>query len=221
VDPSLTPRRDIYALGVLAFEMLVGRRPFRAKAWQGLLHEHAYEPPPRASDLRPDLPPQLDDLFARALAKDPAARIPTADRFRRELLAVQRQAADGARPLHIVLVEDDAVAREGVAEVLRDEFPAARVLTFADGESAHAAIRVDPPDVVLTDLHMPGHGGLGLTAALRGDARTRHVPIIVVTGQGGAKDWDVLRNLGADRFLVKPVALDGLVAAIRAVTAAA
>lgn len=81
-----------------------------------------------------------------------------------------------------------------------------------------SSMRRDLP--VGTDLHMPGQGGNGLTAALRDDPRTRDVPIIVVTGLGGARDWEILRRLGADRcFLVKPVAVDSLVAAVRAVVA--
>jgi serine/threonine protein kinase len=218
VDPSLVPRRDIYALGVMAFEMLVGQRPFRAKGVPGLLQEHAYAAPPRATELRPALPRGFDDFLARALAKDPAQRIPSAERFRRELLALQRLGAAGRQPLQIILAEDDPATRQGVMELLQDEFPAARIRSFADGESAHRAAQELPPDVVVTDLHMPGRGGVGLTTELRGDPRTRHVPIIVVTGEGGAKDWEVLRRLGADRFLVKPLVLDSLIAAIRAVT---
>jgi serine/threonine protein kinase len=218
VDPSLVPRRDIYALGVMAFEMLVGQRPFRANAVQGLLQQHAYEVPPRATELRPELPHGFDDFFARALAKDPAQRISSAERFRHELLALQRLGADGRQPLRIILAEDDPATRQGVVELIQDEFPVAEIRGFDDGESAYTAAQESPPDVVVTDLHMPGRGGVGLTTALRRDPRTSHVPIIVVTGEGGSKDWEVLCRLGADRFLVKPLAVDSLISAIRAVT---
>ena len=88
--------------------------------------------------------------------------------------------------------------------------------TAANGVQAIVELEAGGFDLVVTDLHMPGRGGVGLTAALRADPRTRSIPIIVVTGLGGAKDWEILRRLGADRFLVKPLDLDELVTSIRA-----
>ncbi|MCA9654518.1 MAG: protein kinase [Myxococcales bacterium] len=216
VEPALVSRRDLYALGVMAFELLVGQRPFRAKGLEGLLQQHAFEPPPRATELRPELPASFDAFFERALAKDPAERFASAELLRRAMLDIQHATADGQAPLRILVVEDEAVARRGLEQALRDEFPAAEIEAHATGEAAHAAASREPPDVVVTDLHMPGRGGVGLTAALRADPRTRSIPIIVVTGLGGAKDWEILRRLGADRFLVKPLDLDELVTSIRA-----
>ena len=71
-------RSDVYALGCLLHEMLTGRKPFTAEgiwAW-GTAHHHA--PPPRPSAVDPALPPGLDDVVARALAKDPDARFRSA-----------------------------------------------------------------------------------------------------------------------------------------------
>jgi DNA-binding response OmpR family regulator len=64
---------------------------------------------------------------------------------------------------------------------------------------------------------MPDGGATTLTSQLRQHPSTATVPIIVVTGHGGAQDWATLRQLGADRFLVKPVDFDALAAMIRAV----
>jgi two-component system phosphate regulon response regulator PhoB len=72
--------------------------------------------------------------------------------------------------------------------------------------------------VVITDLNMPNGGGRELTAALRGNPDTAEVPIIVITGYGGATDWRTLKEMGADRFLVKPIDFDTLLGMIRAVT---
>lgn len=72
-------------------------------------------------------------------------------------------------------------------------------------------------DVIVTDLNMPQGGGIGLTSMLRANPATAKVPIIIVTAYGGGSDWQVLRELGADRFLVKPIDIDMLVSAIRSV----
>jgi serine/threonine-protein kinase len=69
-----TPQCDLYALGVLIFELLVGHRPFEADSMGELLSRIAHQPPPRMQSLRPDLPALLDDIVARLLAKRPAER---------------------------------------------------------------------------------------------------------------------------------------------------
>jgi serine/threonine protein kinase len=72
-------RTDLYALGVILFEMTTGRRPFVAESALDLMMKHVQEAPPPLLSLRPDLPPALGDIVGSLLAKDPAARAPLAD----------------------------------------------------------------------------------------------------------------------------------------------
>ncbi len=71
-------RCDIYALGVMVFEMLTGQLPFQAKNPLKMLYQHAQAPIPSARQLRADLSEDVDVFFRRALAKDAKDRFPSA-----------------------------------------------------------------------------------------------------------------------------------------------
>jgi serine/threonine-protein kinase len=72
-DPNLDHRADVYAFGVLAFELLTGDAPFTGSPSE-VLRKHLVEPPPDVATLRAGLPATLVDLVAACLAKDPAQR---------------------------------------------------------------------------------------------------------------------------------------------------
>jgi len=69
-----TPASDRYALGVVAFELLAGSRPFERESTTAEALAHVSAPVPSVTELRPELPRSLDPVFERALAKDPAKR---------------------------------------------------------------------------------------------------------------------------------------------------
>jgi serine/threonine-protein kinase len=75
---DIDARADLYALGCILFELLVGGPPFNAPGGGEIMAMHIYEPPPRLSQFQPQLPAELDALIAKLLVKNPADRIPSA-----------------------------------------------------------------------------------------------------------------------------------------------
>ncbi|MFF7078907.1 protein kinase [Streptomyces lavendulae] len=71
---AVGPYTDLYALGVLLYELLTGNVPFAGSTALGVLHRHLYEPPAPVRPLRPEIPPELEALLLRLLAKDPQDR---------------------------------------------------------------------------------------------------------------------------------------------------
>jgi serine/threonine-protein kinase len=84
---SVDGRTDIYSLGVVMYECLVGRPPFVGDTAAATALARLHQVPPRPSSIRPDVPPALEAAVLRALARDPSERFPDADDLRSALLA--------------------------------------------------------------------------------------------------------------------------------------
>ncbi len=85
-----TPASDVYGLGLVAFELMVGEPPFQALETDDLLRERLEGPPPSLRRARPGIAPEIDLVVAKALARDPARRYQSAGAFARDLVAAVR-----------------------------------------------------------------------------------------------------------------------------------
>jgi serine/threonine protein kinase len=90
--PSI--RTDIYAMGVLLYEMFTGQVPFDDPDTARLVRRVISETPPKAETLRPDLPRELTGILDRAISKDPAARFPDADNLADAIASFEGQVLD-------------------------------------------------------------------------------------------------------------------------------
>lgn len=111
------PPTDVFALGILLYEMAVGRRPFAAPTAMGVVGAILSEQPLPLRQIDPALPAVLEDLVERMLYKEPQRR-PTAPEIERQLVAMQRTGASGELPT-IVTVRRTTVGREAQRTHLR------------------------------------------------------------------------------------------------------
>ena len=91
------PQADVYAFGCLLFECLTGKKPFDRETDVAVMHAHLLDPPPSATELRPELPAAIDDVVARALAKNEEERTASLPRGDRGGAGLPRRPA-GRRP---------------------------------------------------------------------------------------------------------------------------
>ena len=84
---ELDGRADTYALACVLYQCLSGAVPYDHDSELDKVWAHVHQPPPSLADVRPDLPPELGRVLARAMAKDPGERPPTTGRFARAALA--------------------------------------------------------------------------------------------------------------------------------------
>ena len=213
VPAHLLPRSDVYALGCVAYELVAGRLPFVASTATQVLRMHQSMEPRPPSELRPDVPVQLDRVILRALAKDPARRIPSASDFRAALQRAMRLSK--LSRTRILIADDNADHCELLSALFARSFPGLTVETVSDGLAALEAIDRNVPTVAVIDLDMPRLNGMELTAVLRGREDTSSLPVIVLTGVGRGADWETLRSLGVTRFVVKPAIPAQLLSMVR------
>jgi serine/threonine-protein kinase len=89
---EVDPRSDLYSLGVVLYELLTGKTPFDGETPVEIAMKHLSNAPKPPSKLRPDVPPELDKVVLRALAKDPNDRYQSADEMEADLERVARGA---------------------------------------------------------------------------------------------------------------------------------
>jgi two-component system, cell cycle response regulator DivK len=112
----------------------------------------------------------------------------------------------------VLVVEDYQDAREMYAAYL--QFSGFDVAEATNGEEAIEKAKELIPDIVLMDLALPRMDGWEATRRLKGDERTRHIPIVALTGHALAGHAEGARQAGCDAFVTKPCLPDALVAEI-------
>jgi DNA-binding response OmpR family regulator len=113
--------------------------------------------------------------------------------------------------LKLLLVDDEEEFAATLAERL--ELRGFEVVTANDGEEALRLVQIDPPEVLVLDVRMPGLGGMDVLRKMRADHA--HIPVILLTGLGSTAEGIEGMRLGAFDFLMKPVQIEALIEKIR------
>lgn len=112
----------------------------------------------------------------------------------------------------LLIVEDNEASRDALARRL--ERHGYRVLLAVDGRQGVSAARAQLPDLILMDLGLPVLDGWDATRQLKADARTRHIPIIVLSAHAMTNDRDRALAAGGDDFDTKPIRFHALLGKI-------
>lgn len=115
----------------------------------------------------------------------------------------------------ILVVEDEPAIQELV--VINLKHAGFLVVRAGSAEEADSAIRAALPDLIVLDWMLPGQSGVALAKKLRGDERTREIPIIMLTARVHEEDKVQGLDAGADDYVTKPFSPKELVARVRAV----
>jgi len=145
------------------------------------------------------LPPEhVSGAPAQAVSGTAAAYVSEAEGW------VQTQAeacAPGVIQGRLLIADDNADMRDYLRRLARQQW---QVELCTNGAEALAAVRRDPPDLILSDVMMPQLDGFGLLAALRADPATRDIPLMLLSARAGEEARLEGLQAGADDYLVKP-----------------
>lgn len=173
-DTSITGAADVYALGALLYEMLVGDPPYAASTPQGVIGRMMSEPVPWARRARPNVPRNVDAAIRRALERLPADRFPDADAFAQALQdldyryrepegdgrGVGRRGIVAAAVIGIVAGALGSALALGIGDREPDpiRFGAVTKVTFGSGVVLNPALSPDGGEVAYTEVRVPRPG---------------------------------------------------------------
>ena len=116
----------------------------------------------------------------------------------------------------ILIVEDDVMMQRVLRDTLKPE--GFEVLVCGEGETALKLAPRDKPDLVVLDMNLPGMSGLDVCRALKANAATRHIPVLILTGEAKETSLRVESlDSGADDYLFKPLGGKALLARVRSI----
>ena len=109
----------------------------------------------------------------------------------------------------VLVVEDTEVNRLVLSSRLGSQ--GYEVLVAVDGEEGLEKAQQESPDIILLDMYLPGMDGEQVTRALRGDPKTKDIPIIAITAHATSRRRDATIDMGCDEYEMKPVNFESLV----------
>jgi serine/threonine-protein kinase len=217
---SIDGRVDQYALACVVHHCLAGGPPFERDSDLAILQAHLNEPPPRITEQRPDLPEEVEQVLARALAKDRAERYPTVSDFAAALATAlgmdgsSAAPATGAAPgqVFVIVAVDEPSTRAVIRAALRRGNVTLVEVVDADALLTRAADR--EPALVLLDVTLPGLATDEVMQRLRDGAHER-LPVVALAERGREEEWRRALAAGADDVLLRPFSAFQLLAKVR------
>ena len=189
---ALSPQTDIYALGLVLFEILTGSKPYDGDSAATLMYKHLSEPVPDLHEVRSDIPDGLNAVIQRATAKLPQDRYPDvvelAREFRRAVRAIVNEDT----------IYDTAIITTGSLEMPEPENPYKGLRAFQQADSLDffgrdelvrlIVARMSEPDPVARFLAVVGPSGSGKSSVVKAGV----IPALRQNALSGSDDWFIV-----------------------------
>ncbi len=221
-----TPSSDLFAVGVIIYEILSGgRKPFTGDSRGEVLNAILKLPPTALDpDEAQEVPGGFLDVVARALAKDPADRYPTAtalaSAIRSELSApspgrttIKAEPAQMMTKQKVLVIDDSKMMRLYLHRCLEKAGFVVEEWVPPSPMEVPDFVKASAPDLILSDYQMPGCNGASLARMLQ-EADLK-IPVLVITSFRGEEMEADLHKFGVKQVLSKPIRSDALFWAVK------
>lgn len=205
---------DIYGLGICAYELLSGEKPFMASSLVEMLSMHERGLLPRLDAVRRDLPERLVSLVAGMMAKSPGERPQSAEGVAWQLrsvrdreLRVERARKEASDVFEVLVVDDDPDIARILDFYAKKALGKVNVRVARDGVEAMQRLEEREPDFMLLDLHMPRMNGIDVCMQMRGRRIAPNTTVISVSAGAQAHDRELMHQLGIHHFVEKGTGL--------------
>ncbi len=214
---------DMYALGIIGFELLIGELPYDGDSIADILKAHVHDEVPDVGLLRSDCPPRLSRLIRDLMAKDAAERPQSMESVAFQLRQIGKAPAPIAlappeptpsKPWSVLVVDDDKELARLLGFYAKKAVPDADIRIVNEAEAALDAMHQHPPDVLLLDLHMPRMNGIEVCMYLRGTQIAEQCTIVSVSAGAQQHDVSLLQQLGITHFVRKDEELSKKIVAL-------
>jgi serine/threonine protein kinase len=200
---------DIFGLGVVAYELLTGVRPFPGTTIREVIASHERRQPVSLAELRPDCPLALCQVVHEMISPKPHVRVQSTEAVAWQLRAIRDERPRGKSPVtskkapSVLIVDDDVDLAKILTFYVRQIVGPSDIRVAHDGEEALTEVQKEEPDVMLLDLHMPRMNGVELCMQLKGEGLAQSCSIISVSAGAQEHDVQLLHQLGIHHFVEK------------------
>jgi serine/threonine protein kinase len=241
-DSSMIDHRaDIYSLGCTLYYLLTAKVPYLGRSVMETVLKHRDAPIPSLCTANSDIPPALDAIYQRMVAKEPCDRFPSMNQvaeslesieacFGEQARTVDREVATAERssgptaepvdqgpPLKVLLVEPSRAQSAIIRKHLQTE-GVQNIIAVASGQEALQAIRSDRPDAVISALHLSDMTGVELALQIHTQSQGETPGFVLISTEEETADAGSLCKCGKEVLLLKPFTSVQLADALRLVS---
>ncbi|MBL0219950.1 MAG: protein kinase [Myxococcales bacterium] len=197
---------DIYALGVLGYQLLTKRVPFDAESIMDVALQHLAKAAPRPSGLRADIPPRLDHLIVAMLSKSSKDRPASMSAVRGQLRAVRRwmeQPPTSPPPEFALIVDGDPKMLALLRACVKQASPTTTIDVATSVTDAMHGLRARTYDVIFMDLALGDGNGIDLLMERNALNLSPEARVVMVSAHDQAANRELASRLGVGAFISK------------------
>jgi len=207
---GLDNRSDIYAFGIILYEMFTGKYPYSGTKAIDLIYNHISEVPPAPIEIDPEIHSNLNEIIQKCMRKNPEERYQNVSDILSELLSVYSdlQREKGHLRKTVLIADDEQSVRHMLSQMF--DMLNMDVIATENGREAVKKSIKEQPDLICLDIMMPEMNGLDAAKLLLSTEQTKEIPIVILSCKDDNETMIYSRELGIRDYLVKPFRFEDL-----------